>query len=692
MKKSFVYFMLIILILTCAISVVACEKKGLDSVEGTYYSYENGLIIKSDYITLKDGKWVDSDGMDGSYKVTNGKITLYSDLFGEEVVVYEGTIKDGVIKLDVLGEDMYFCKEGKTPLNTKPDDSQQNKPNVTKYSVTYNANGGKFLDGSSTYEQNVDENTLLTAPDQPIKQGCSFAGWSKKKSSSDMWQFAEDRITDNITLYAIWTEKTASILSIDGATIEDNSIFMLVNKDTDYVSLATKVVCSSDSTWRLYYDRLGLTEIPTKIATQKTGVLNDGDNIFYIVVTSSDGTQVNTYELTLHRSYLISINYIGVYGTAIETRTTYTGYEYIVNYNPSISGYMFNYWKNASGEKTTKFIPYTPVNLYADCNVNTYTATLDVNGGNEISKTKYDIKYDGNYSFPRPQRMGYTFLGWYDGSTQLTDINGQNLAAWKYASNKNITARWQANKYIVTLTSNNSSAGTVSGSGEHSYDSSVTITANNTNSGYTWLGWYDNNDNLVTSNTSYTFIMPSKNATYTAKWNVDEKLLPFKFTSTANTLTIIGVKDKTLTSIEIPSSVTNIGDYAFSGCRSLTSISIPSSVTSIGSSAFYNCSSLTSIVIPSSVTSIGESAFYNCSSLTSIVIPSSVTNIGSAAFYGCSSLTSIVIPSSVTSIGNSAFWGCSSLTIYCEASSKPSGWNINWNSSNRPVVWGHKQG
>ncbi len=51
-----------------------------------------------------------------------------------------------------------------------------------------------------------------SASDQPIKQGCSFAGWSKKKSSSDMWQFAEDRITDNITLYAIWTEKTASIL------------------------------------------------------------------------------------------------------------------------------------------------------------------------------------------------------------------------------------------------------------------------------------------------------------------------------------------------------------------------------------------------------------------------------------------------------------------------------------------------
>ena len=114
------------------------------------------------------------------------------------------------------------------------------------------------------------------------------------------------------------------------------------------------------------------------------------------------------------------------------------------------------------------------------------------------------------------------------------------------------------------------------------------------------------------------------------------------------------------------------------------------SVTSIGASAFYNCMSLTSIEIPSSVTSIGSYAFRNCSSLTSIEIPSSVTSIGSAAFSDCSSLTSIEIPNSVTSIGNYAFERCSSLTIYCEVSSKPSGWDTNWNVSNCPVVWNYK--
>ena len=45
--------------------------------------------------------------------------------------------------------------------------------------------------------------------------------------------------------------------------------------------------------------------------------------------------------------------------------------------------------------------------------------------------------------------------------------------------------------------------------------------------------------------------------------------------------------------------------YAFSGCSGLTSLTIPSSVTEIGSYAFEDCSGLTSLTIPSSVTSIG---------------------------------------------------------------------------------------
>ena len=152
-----------------------------------------------------------------------------------------------------------------------------------------------------------------------------------------------------------------------------------------------------------------------------------------------------------------------------------------------------------------------------------------------------------------------------------------------------------------------------------------------------------------------------------------------------------------LKSITIPNSVTSIGSTTFTYCQSLTSINvdsanknyssqdgvlfnkdktklvrypngsernsytIPSSVTSIGNYAFTDCEKLTSITIPNSVTSIGESSFDDCKNLTSITIPNSVRTIKDYAFSDCASLKSITISSSVTSIGYMAFWNCGAL-------------------------------
>ena len=159
-----------------------------------------------------------------------------------------------------------------------------------------------------------------------------------------------------------------------------------------------------------------------------------------------------------------------------------------------------------------------------------------------------------------------------------------------------------------------------------------------------------------------------------------------------------------LTSVDIPSSVTAISAHAFADCYSLTSVDIPSSVTAIGELAFYGCYSLTSVNIPSSVTEIGGYAFGDCPALTlqvckgsyaemyaineglsveyvksdfdisadgvllhyygdggDVTVPDSVTEIGEYAFYDCDGLISVTLPDYVTKIGDFAFGNCSNL-------------------------------
>lgn len=115
-----------------------------------------------------------------------------------------------------------------------------------------------------------------------------------------------------------------------------------------------------------------------------------------------------------------------------------------------------------------------------------------------------------------------------------------------------------------------------------------------------------------------------------------------------------------LGSIDIPESVTYIGDYAFHHCP-FYRIKLPQGLTHIGDYAFQWCEKLIEIDIPENVTYIGEAALSNCGYST-LVIPDKVTYIGAWAFDYCPNLTTVTIGESVASIGVFAFDGCGKLT------------------------------
>ena len=116
---------------------------------------------------------------------------------------------------------------------------------------------------------------------------------------------------------------------------------------------------------------------------------------------------------------------------------------------------------------------------------------------------------------------------------------------------------------------------------------------------------------------------------------------------------------KKLTSVTLPESLEIIGYAAFAGCYQLTSVTLPSTLTDIDDYAFSG-TALTSIEIPASVLGMGKGVFSRCESLESAVIDCDM--IGDFAFLGDFNLSSVQLGPNVSYIMKGVFNGCKALT------------------------------
>lgn len=332
----------------------------------------------------------------------------------------------------------------------------------------------------------------------------------------------------------------------------------------------------------------------------------------------------------------------------------------------------------------------------------TYTVTFTVDG-EEYAKLSAD--WDKPITFPAaPQKKGYTFDGWYDGDTKVSEINQG------YKDAVTLTAKWKIIEYVITY---ELSGGTNNEANPTSYtveNENISL-AQPQKYGYAFKGWFYGENQVDEIDADW-----NCDVTLTAKWQIDTDSTCFTF---GENYTVTGLKDESVKDILIPDHVTaidgfsflmtsvkslrfaegskckSIGEYAFEYCEELLTVEIPASIEEIGMCAFYMCTSLQTIdfaenskleritngtlndcfelkglTLPASIVEIEDGAIAACSSLEQITFApgSKLERIGDYNFVHCNALNSIVIPQSVTYIGTASEYTLSEIYYVGNAS------------------------
>ena len=459
---------------------------------------------------------------------------------------------------------------------------------LNAYTVTFDANGGE---GGKSVTQNYG--TLLSAP-AVTRTGYTFKGWSPAVPATVP---AEDA-----TYTAQWTADTYTVtFNANGGTVSTTS--KSVTYDSTYGTLPTPMRTGTGITYTFLGWFTALTGGDQ--VTAATKVLITTNQTVYAHWSSS----VNAYTVTYSP---------GAYGTGTQQTATKT-YGVSLTLKDAIftrTGYTQTGWATSDGgakayDLSASYTANAAVTLYPFWTADTYTVTLDQQGGSGGTASVIATYDSAMPSITIPTWNGYTFGGYWTGTNgsgvQYYTATGTSARTWDISSTTTLYAKWTANsdpgnEPVWTIVDGVLTKVDLNGCTE------VTIPDGVTSIGY-------------------------------------------------NAFANCG----SLTDVTIPDSVKSIGTSAFLNCGKLTGVTMPNSITNVGDYAFYRCGQLSGeIIIPDGVSNIGSMAFYACSNITKVVISDTVTNIGSRAFSNCVGMRELSFGKGVQKCPE-AFTGCTSL-------------------------------
>ena len=287
-----------------------------------------------------------------------------------------------------------------------------------------------------------------------------------------------------------------------------------------------------------------------------------------------------------------------------------------------------------------------------------YTVSYNANGGN-VDVTSQLVNVDASYTNPVPTRVGYTFAGWYNGSTLYSD------GKWSMSDNITLTAKWTANTdtaYVVNHYQQNIEDDEYTLFEQENFTGTSDVKVTPTVKKYVgFTSPYAKNVTIAPDGSLvvnyyykrnyYTIkVVGNGGSDYSVRLKYDTPIDPMSWTSREG-YTLGGYySDLSMTKPYTNTTVgaQNITLYAFwIGDAYYSDFTYTSSTSGVTITGYTGASPIVKVpeqINGQTVVSIASSAFANNTNIRSINIPNTVKNIAEGAFNGCSSLESITIP------------------------------------------------